>query len=303
MNRRVIPLLIGIVFYSCHLPSSRRGQAAAGFGYWNIIDSTVQIHSYTKGGLLDSSLQIFYHLRYGEPDLHLNTLVTRVYDKEGRLIEERSFGYLERTKQWKLAGRHVITYDQKGNLVTDATTDTKKSKSTLFHFSKMVYNQHRQEILRFEKVQRIEVDSNEMNLDSAIAHMDDVKMAKYDTTLVSSMYDSAGNLVVQTFGRPGATAKSVSYTTYEHGKKTACYFVNAATGDTTGFDRYDKDGDLTRKVVVYRTMGPFVGTDTCWYRGDKEVKSVQYYYRSRHKQMTVWQYDAKGNEIRRMDYF
>jgi hypothetical protein len=298
----VLALLIMIVLCSCNLPSSKRGPAAAGFGDWNIYDSTVQVHSYTKAGLLDSSLEIYYHLRYGQPDLHLNTLITRVYDTEGHLVEERTFDYRQRTNQWELAGRHVMTYDQKGNLITDATIDIKKSKSTLFRFSKMVYNQHRQEILRFEKMRRIEVDSNEKNLDSAVAHMDDVKIPKYDTTLVSSIYDSTGNLVTQTIGSPGATAESVSYTTYVHGMKTACYFVHAATGDTTLIYRYDKDRGLSREIVVYRMAGPMDGADTCWYRGDKEVKSVRYYYRSRSKLMTVWQYDAKGNEIRQMHY-
>ena len=301
--RRYVAFAILIVLCSCCLPSSRRGPAAAGFGDWNIIDSTVQIHSYTKGGLLDSSLEIYYHLRYGQPDLHLNTLVTRVYDREGHLVEERSFDYREKTKQWEFAGRHIMTYDQKGNLITDATIDIKKSKSTVFLLTKMVYNQNRQEILRFEKTRRIEVDSNEMNLDSAVAHMDDVKIPKYDTTLVSSIYDSAGNLVTQTFGRPGATAESISYTTYIHGMKTAYYIVHAATGDTTAIDRYDKEGGLTRKVAVYRPTGPMDGADTSWYRSDKIVKSVRYFYQSRRKEMTVWQYDAKGNEIRQMHYW
>jgi len=218
-------------------------------------------------------------------------------------VEERSFDYREKTKQWEFAGRHIMTYDQKGNLITDATIDIKKSKSTVFLLTKMVYNQNRQEILRFEKTRRIEVDSNEMNLDSAVAHMDDVKIPKYDTTLVSSIYDSAGNLVTQTFGRPGATAESISYTTYIHGMKTAYYIVHAATGDTTAIDRYDKEGGLTRKVAVYRPTGPMDGADTSWYRSDKIVKSVRYFYQSRRKEMTVWQYDAKGNEIRQMHYW
>jgi hypothetical protein len=64
----VLALLITIVLCSCNLPSSRRGPAAAGFGDWNIYDSTIQIHSYSKEGLLDSSLEIYYHLRYGQPD-------------------------------------------------------------------------------------------------------------------------------------------------------------------------------------------------------------------------------------------
>src|SRR5579863_1151686 len=102
--RRYVAFAILIVLCSCCLPSSRRGPAAAGFGDWNIIDSTVQIHSYTKGGLLDSSLEIYYHLRYGQPDLHLNTLVTRVYDMEGHLVEERTFDYRQRTNKWELAG-------------------------------------------------------------------------------------------------------------------------------------------------------------------------------------------------------
>lgn len=266
------------------------------------MDSTVQIHSYSKRGLLDSSLEIYYHLRYGQPDLHLNTLITRVYDRQGHLIEERSFDYREKAKKWELAGKHIMTYNQNGNLITDATIDIKKSKSTLFRFAKMVYNQHQQEILRFEMIQRIEDDSNFMNVDSALAHIDDVKIPRYDTTVIATIYDSSGNPVTRTSGRPGARGESVSYTTYIYGMKTACYFVNAATGDTTAIDRYDKDGGLTRKVAVYRTAGRENMADTSWYQGDKRARSVHYSYQPRSKLMTVWQYDAKGNEIRQINY-
>ena len=283
---------------SCHLPSSNRGQAATGFGDWTIMDSTVYFYSYTKEGLLDSSFQIFYHIRYGQPDLHLNTLVTRMYDEERHLVEERSFDYFEKTKQCLLESRRIKTYDPKGNLITDVRMDIKKSKPTLYWIYRMIYNQHHQEIIRFEKIRRIDL---EPNFDSAMAHMDDIKIPKYDTTIVSSFYDSSGNLVTQTYRRPGESSQDVSHTTYKQGMKMADYIVNS-TGDTTVIYHYDKEGDLTRKIMTYKKSGLLDGTDTCWYRGDKEVKSVDYFYHPRSKEMRVWQYDAKGNEIREMYY-
>ena len=283
MNRRVIPLLIGIVFYSCHLPSSRRGQAAAGFGYWNIIDSTVQIHSYTKGGLLDSTLEMFYHIHDGKPHLFLKGLSTRVYDGKGHLAEERSFDYREKAKNWELTSRRVMTYDQKGNLITDAIIDIEKSKSTLFHFAKMVYNQHNQEILRLEEIPLIEDDS------------------RFDTTIISSIYDSNGNLIVQSSRSPGDPAEGVIYTSYKEGIKTAKYIVDDS-GDTTVIYRYDKEAGLTREIRTDAKAGRPVYVDTCWYRGDEQVKTVHYVYHPRSKLMIVSQYDAKGNKVRQMMY-
>jgi hypothetical protein len=55
--------------------------------------------------------------------------------------------------------------------------------------------------------------------------------------------------------------------------------------------------------MTYCRAGSLDGADTCWYLGDKEVKSVRYFYQSRRKEMRVLQYDAKGNEIRQMTYF
>lgn len=294
-----LALLIMIVLCTCNLPSSRRGQAPAGFGDWNIQDSTVYIHSFTKEGLLDSSLEIYYHLRYGQPHLLLKGLTTRVYDGKGHLVEERSFDYREKSKKWELTSRRKMTYDQKGNLITDVTIDIEKSKSTLFHFAKMVYNQHNQEILRLDEIPRMEDNPYFMNADSVLAHM--VKIPRYDTTVISSIYDSNGNLVTITSGGPRASGESVSYITYMRGVKTASYIVDN-TGDTIVIYRYDKDRGLTRQIRTDVKAVPPVYADTCWYRGDKQVKSVHYSFHPRSKLMIVCQYDAKGNRIRQMSY-
>ena len=84
--------------------------------------------------------------------------------------------------------------------------------------------------------------------------------------------------------------------------KMADYIVNS-TGDTTVIYHYDKEGDLTRKIMTYNKSGLLDGADTCWYRGDKEVKFVRYFYKPRRKEMWIRQYDAKGNKIREMYYY
>jgi antitoxin component YwqK of YwqJK toxin-antitoxin module len=300
MNIKTTSIAITLFLCSCHSSSSNRGQAAAGVGAWVIRDSTVRAHAYGKDGLLDSTLQIVYLFHNGQINGHLSTLIIYWYDAAGRLTEERSFIYSERFEKWELHGKHVKAYDVKGDLVNDEEIDMHNGRPTLSNMDKMTYNQRHQEVTRFRKMQRIEPDPN-WNVDSGLAHLDDVKILQYDTSIISSIYDTSAHLVTTAYKRSGATGQSFEYTTYIQGMKTASYIVNR-TGDTTIIYHFDKDGDLTRKIEAYNKEGMLGGADTIWYRGDKEVKTVYYYHQPGLRDMKVLQYDDKGNVIREMNY-
>jgi len=283
---------------SCHNIERKNGQPVGGSGLWDISDSTVRIHTYNRNGLADSTLEIWYDLQHGRKNLSVNTLVTRIFDDKGKLIEERNFGYLKKSGTWELDGRTVQKYDLRGNIVLHVETDIKNSKSRLSRLVKSVYDQKNKEVLRFELRRRIELEPD-WNIDSALAHADDdLKSVDYDTVIVSFTYDREGNLLTQSYGRP---AESMVTTTYSHGVREADFCLDAE-GDTTVIYRYEREGDLVRKVRKIPGSRLNSEMDTCWYKGDKIVKRVDYDHKMHTRQLQMYWYDGKGNEIGRARY-
>ena len=60
--------VFAIVFltFSCHIIEQKNGPLDGSPALWDIKDSIVQIHSYNKNGLADSTFQIWYHFRNGK---------------------------------------------------------------------------------------------------------------------------------------------------------------------------------------------------------------------------------------------
>jgi hypothetical protein len=295
--------VFAIVFltFSCHIIEQKNGPLDGSPALWDIKDSIVQIHSYNKNGLADSTFQIWYHFRHGKTDLHTKSLITRVFDGRGKLMEEGYFDYLKKSGTWVPNGRTVQKYDSKGNIVLHVETDIKNSKSRLSRLVKSVYNQKNQEILRFELRRKLELEPD-WNIDSALVHADDdLKDINYDTVIVSSTYGRDGNLVMRSYGSPGHPAESAVITTYSRRVREADFCLNA-DGDTITIYRYESEGDLVRKIREDKRTRLKYETDTVWYRGDKEVRRVNYNNKMHTKQMMVYWYDVKGSEIGRAGY-
>lgn len=296
----LIFILSGVFICSCHDHSQTGSQRNADFGSWTIFDSTVQFHTYKKTGLLDSTLKVWYHFRNGNPDMHLNTLITREYDSAGNLNAESSFDYPNKLSKWDLAGRNIKKYDAKSNMVLDVEYDVRNSKNIMSSLSKRVYNLKNQEIVRFEVRRNLEPDPANWTLDSVVAHFNDKKIVKYDTSIISSSYDGNGFLVKETHGNPEHSTEHILYSTYSQGIKQTTV-ITTANGDTTIVYKYDKDGDLIRETKDYRKILPYT-IDTTWYRGTQVVKRVLYFKKSHFKEMRLFRYDVKGNEIGEISY-
>jgi hypothetical protein len=303
-SRNIIKILIfistGIFICSCHDQSRTGGQMKANFGTWEILDSTVQFHTYKKTGLLDSTLKIWYHFRNNKADLHFNTLVTREYDSNGNLKAEKSFDYSNKSNKWDLTGKNIQKYDSKGNMVLDVELNVKNSKSTISTLNKRMYNAKNQEIVRFEIRRKFEPNPKNWTFDSVLTHFDDKKIAKYDTMVTSSFYDGNGFLVTETFGSPEHPTEQTLSSTYSQGIKQIT-FSTTEKGDTNIVYRYDRDGDLIRETREYKKILPY-SIDTTWYRGSKEVKRVHYDQNSHFKEMKLYRYDVKGNKIGEITY-
>lgn len=195
---------------------------ALGPGIYRIVP--LNINTYTKSGLLDSTLKIWYYYRNGKIAGNLTTLVIRAYDASGKSTEERSFDYLNKVNKWDLTGKNIINYDAKGNLLFDVALDIKNSKNTISRLYKMMYIQNNQEIIRFEIRRRLEPDDlKEFNVDSALAHYNDEKRIQYDTTVVSSTYNSSGNRVTETYSSQGKQTKQILSSIYSQGAKEITY--------------------------------------------------------------------------------
>ncbi|HEV2481036.1 MAG TPA: hypothetical protein VGS79_15270 [Puia sp.] len=239
---------------------------------WNIYDSTAQIHKYLPSGLLDSTLKTWYRFQNGTPVDHIDMLITRTYDAAGKLTEEQDFTYSKRSKKWMLDGKNIKKYDTKGNMILNVSSDIKNSRSTMIEMTKLEYNQNNQEIHRMEIRKDLEEPSN-WNLDSVIAHENDTKPPKYDTTLISSSYDSDGNLVKKIDGNPKNPNTETLSTIYAHGIKKLTYGINPS-GDTILDYRYEKDGNLLKQITDYRKPVFDGQSDTIWYSGNRTVKRV-----------------------------
>jgi hypothetical protein len=293
-------ILISFFACSCHDNSRTGGQVRAEFGTWKILDSTVQFHTYTKTGLLDSTFEVWYHFRNGRADLHLNMLITREYDSVGNLKAEKSFDYLNKSNKWDLTGKNYKKYDSKGNMILDIELDVKNSKSIMSSLNKRIFNSKNQEISRLEVRERFESDPKTLTFDSLLAHFDDKKIAKYDTFLISSSYDGDGFLVTEKFGSPGHPARQIISSTYSQGIKQIA-FSTTANGDTNIVYRYEKDGDLIRETRQYMKVLPY-SVDTTWYLGNQVVKRIRYDQQTQFKEMKFYKYDVKGNKIGEMTY-
>jgi hypothetical protein len=280
--RSFLLLLSAILAGACHDRSHNSPLPDAGATTWQIHDSTVQFHTYTSAGLLDSTFKTDYLFRRGKVVLDIRTLITRQYDKKGKLTEEQSFNYLDRSKTWDPESRTTKKYDPKGNLILDIAFDIKNAKSTIYTLKKRIYNLNNQEIIRFEIHQQLET-------------------SKYDTFIISSTYDENGHRVTETYGRPGIPTEEVLFSTYAQGLKTMTYSMNA-NGDTNNIYRYDKEGGLTRRTTQHKKKSIYDGIDTTWYEGDRIVKWVHYNNKPHNREMCVYQYDAKGNEVRKISY-
>lgn len=292
--------ILPVLTYSCTNSSNHSRQQLAAYPNWNIRDSTVQIHTYTKSNLLDSTLETWYHFRNGVADDHLNTLITRYYDATNKLEQVRSFDFSDHSHKWVLISKNIKQYDSRGNLVLDVLIDTKKAKSTISRMYKMTYNRDGQEIYRFAIFKKLEPFSKNWTVDSAIAHNDDVTVPTYDTIISSYSYDKNGRVATET-SMPGRPDEVVHYLTYSGGVKLASYAVSA-DGDTISVQHYQQEGDLTRKTKQFLKTTFNAYTDTSWYMGNKPVKTVYYNNNDHTKKLQVYEYDARGNEIREVTY-
>jgi hypothetical protein len=227
-------------------------------------------------------------------------LISRAHNSAGKITEESSFTHSERSQAWILDGKNIKKYDSSGNMVLEIAFNVRNSKSTMSTTTKLTYNRNNQEILRIEVRRKLDEPSN-WNLDSVKAHFNDNTIPKYDTSMISSFYDSDGNLVKEIYGNPEEPNREVLSTIYAHGTKKVTYGINPH-GDTILVYRYAKDGDLLMRTTDYRTPAFEGQTDTTWYRGNKIVKRVNIDNKMNFRMMKVNSYDEKDNEISEVNY-
>lgn len=247
------------------------------------MDSTVYRHTYTKNGLLDSTIEIWYHFRDGIQDLSLTTLIGREYNEKGLLKEVRTYNYSEEKRTKQLKARNTKEYDIRGNLILNVELEVDGSKSKLSTLSKSSYNSNNQEVVRFG------------------IREDFLHKGHYDTLITSYTYDREGHVVTETYGNPEQQDRSMSTTAYANGMKVATY-ITKKNGDTTVVYNYTQEGDLVRKTPRYIHEADPRFLDTVWYHGDKVVKSVNLLIDSHQKMMKRRKYDAKGNKIIELNY-
>jgi hypothetical protein len=293
-------IFASILIYSCQPDSSTGRQAKAGFGIWKINDSTVQIHKYNKAGLLDSTLKIWYHCKNGKSDLRFTSLVTREYDSLGELTAEKFFDFSSHSKKWNLTGSIIKKYDKKGNLLLEVEHEIKDSRNTMSRLDKSWYNSNNQQIIRLEVRKNIEPDPDNWTIDSVLAHSNDAQAWKYDTTIIKYSYDESGNLVTATYGSPENPTEQVLTSIYSNGIKQRTVSTTA-DGDTDVIYKYEKDGELIRETVDYRTQLPY-SLDTSWHKGNNVIKRISYDTKSHFKLMQLFKYDEKGNQIVEITY-
>jgi hypothetical protein len=121
-----------------------------------------------------------------------------------------------------------------------------------------------------------------------------------DSSVSIFVYDSVGHQISAIVTDAMEVGRKVIMTSYKGGDKQ-WEFQIGPEGDTLEKCRFERDGELVRKVSLLPTRS---GEDTIWYRGEQIVEMIGHMDLIRRKIRTkdVYQFDEKGNERASFSY-
>lgn len=298
---RFVSLLSLIAIFACNGKKHKKNTTSENED-WQIFQKTNKVHSYTKSGLLEKTMQtdsLFINGKFGEI---LSSQVLRQYDIKNNLIKEITFQLFDDGKK-EMNEEKLYKYDTNGNLINE--TD-KYDGSLDYAFSANYDKKNR-------KVKEVIIRKNS-GIEKA------TKNWAYDTTIIISEYGVNDSLSRQTYRRSGSplkisffiydsTGKLISQVVRNNAGDTLSIFTNEYLNgeknysfeirfpeDTTSIHKFEKDGDLVKETIFNK-----LGTETCWYLSDK-LQKITTNSKQFGKTMYTYKYDAKGNEIESILY-
>jgi len=286
-------LLLFIIFSSCNGTSQTKQLSPSANENWEISNRTIQTHTYTKSGLLDTSYSTSFFYIKGVPVDTNKSVTVRRYDTKNNLVNEKTL-LLSNNLPDKVTMETNKKYDDKNNLIYFMS----RSEGVNYDRSQKAYNGQNQEIKSVDISQIMEDFPSGTDIDSIALQKEQTKKPFFDTTINTYYYDDNGNMIKWIIANTKGEIKRTQVFIYADSEKEAGYELDK-NGDTTTVFKYLEDGELTKEIVNRKEVE---SADTTWQKGDKIIKVIGHSEKFHIKTKIEIKYNDKGDEIESVSY-
>jgi len=286
----ILTLIILSLLLSCGTTTSPSEQSRKPEDKWEKTIHTFTANTYTSTGLLDTCYKTMLLYQMGMLLDTIKSIVVHKYDNS-RLTNKKEFA-LEKDGSKILSNEIIKQYDAKGNL----TTEIQMVNSNMLTKTINEHNGNGLLIKSTNIFQKMSDNPNDLILDSTVIRRNDKRQFQFDTSIITFEYDTKGNEIRSSVYDTKGMVQETTVTQYSGSEKTFSFSLTTQ-GDTTGTLTFQHEGKLIKHIVDMKKMN---AVDTIWFDNDKIIKSISYYGKMKHKDVTT--YNDKGDEIESASY-